>query len=572
MVDNTCYQVLARKYRPTTFDDLKGQPILVQTLRNAIFSYRIPHAILLIGHRGIGKTTTARIIAQTLNCQNLDTSNAHKINPCGHCDSCQTIQHGNQLDVVEIDAASHSGIENIKMIVDSSAYKPHSLTYRVFIIDEIHMLSKHAFNALLKTLEEPPPHLKFIFATTEVSRLPDTIVSRCVRFDLNPFSMSDLKQLINDICHQEKVSIDNDACALLAYAAQGSARDALSILDQAINSLGHHIHLQALRPMLGYAQQNMVMTLLQALMQHNTPAVIKHYNTMIDKGATALNVIKELHHIIYVMVLIKNGHHQIDSGYIDPDQLKQIITIAQSITQPTLMRLWQSLHKGIDDLKFSYALSEAGLMLLLRLCYLSELPEAAQLVNWAMQTQTTLFNPQPMSAPLAQTDSSLPNPQVIEPLNKLVSTDDPRCTSPVPQSPVVEISLPTITTIEDLKDLCTQHKEPLLRCQIEKDIIIHKIDPDNLTIHLSLLNMAPKKLITTLKKFLQDTTGQKWHFSLEKDHDDKTTDYEQQRTKQAAIRQQVTDHPDIKHILTQFPDAEIIKIDPIPTTEIRKNS
>ena len=302
MTENIKYKVLARKYRPQTFADLIGQETLVQILTNAIITNRIANAYLLTGVRGVGKTTTARLIAMSLNCENRKEDSCE---PCGNCDSCQSIRSDHNLDVIEMDAASKTGVDDVREIIDNVKYKPVNSLFKIFIIDEVHMLSKSAFNALLKTLEEPPEHVKFIFATTEVKKIPVTILSRCQRFDLKRVESENLAKHIKKISSLEKVKIDDDAIALLVRAGDGSVRDSISLLDQAIINNDVEVTAETITTMLGLADRGKIYDLVENITKGNTSNSLIIYRDLYNSGADILMIFEELLNAIHSITQIK---------------------------------------------------------------------------------------------------------------------------------------------------------------------------------------------------------------------------------------------------------------------------
>lgn len=299
------YVVLARKYRPQNFEDLLGQDALVQTLTNAIQNNRLHHAYILTGIRGVGKTTTARLIARALNCTGADGKGGPTIHPCGVCDNCKAIAAGRHMDVMELDAASHTGVDDIRELLDSARYAPTNARYKVYIIDEVHMLSKGAFNALLKTLEEPPAHVKFIFATTEIRKVPVTILSRCQRFDLQRLSVETLTQLFTKILANENITAETEALDIIAKAADGSARDGLSLLDQAIVLSNGNINTDVVKKMLGLADRSQTLTLFENLVNGNMEAVLKDISEQYTNGATPMIVLQDLINITHDLAKVK---------------------------------------------------------------------------------------------------------------------------------------------------------------------------------------------------------------------------------------------------------------------------
>ena len=304
-VKNNQYVVLARKYRPQNFEDLLGQDALVQTLTNAIENNRLHHAYILTGIRGVGKTTTARIIARALNCIGEDKIGGPTIHPCGVCDNCKAIASGRHMDVMELDAASHTGVDDIRELLDSARYAPTNARYKVYIIDEVHMLSKGAFNALLKTLEEPPAHIKFIFATTEIRKVPVTILSRCQRFDLQRLTIDTLTNLFSKILKLEKIPAEDEALDMIAKAADGSARDGLSMLDQAIVLSNGEIKTDVVKKMLGLADRSQTLSLFENLIKGNMENVLNSVAEQYTNGATPMIVLQDLINITHDMAKVK---------------------------------------------------------------------------------------------------------------------------------------------------------------------------------------------------------------------------------------------------------------------------
>ncbi len=371
MTVNTEYKVLARKYRPQTFGDLIGQETLVQILTNAITTNRIANAYLLTGVRGVGKTTTARLIAMSLNCENRKESSCE---PCGNCDSCQSIRSDHNLDVIEMDAASKTGVDDVREIIDNVKYKPVNSTFKIFIIDEVHMLSKSAFNALLKTLEEPPEHVKFIFATTEVKKIPVTILSRCQRFDLKRVDSENLGKHLKKISELEKVKIDDDAIALLVRAGDGSVRDSISLLDQAVINNSKNVTAETVTNMLGLADRGKIYDLLESISKGKASESLIIFRDLYNSGADILMIFEEL----------LNAVHSITQIKISPD-IKNDISIpeiervrgdyfSKQLSMNSLGVMWQVLFKGFQELQNGFHLFQLGEMIIIRLIYISSNP------------------------------------------------------------------------------------------------------------------------------------------------------------------------------------------------------
>ncbi|MDP2194187.1 MAG: DNA polymerase III subunit gamma/tau, partial [Alphaproteobacteria bacterium] len=361
------------KYRPQKLSDLKGQELLVDSLRQNIAEGRIPHAFLFHGIRGVGKTTTARIIAKALNCTGVDHKSPMTADPCGVCPSCVAIQNDKHLDVVEIDAASNTSVDNIRELIDSSRYKAVQGRFKIFIIDEVHMLSKSAFNALLKTLEEPPAHVKFIFATTELKKIPDTILSRCQKFDLKRMDQNLLMSYLKEITQKEGFDITPQALSVLARAADGSMRDGLSLLDQAISLSQSHkqdvVQADLVRSMLGQADRWQLVLLIEALLKGQVKDAIEVVGTMLAAGSDPNAILQDVLDFIYAMVTFKTQKIQTNMG-LSEDESNQLWDLARKTQLSSLLQGWQVLLKGHEELIKSPLQKQSLEMILIRLCYI----------------------------------------------------------------------------------------------------------------------------------------------------------------------------------------------------------
>jgi DNA polymerase-3 subunit gamma/tau len=405
--DNTAYRVLARKYRPQNFDQLIGQDAMVQTLANAIRRGRLAHAFLLTGVRGVGKTSTARLIAKALNCIGPDGQGGPTIDPCGVCDPCISIAEGRNIDVIEMDAASHTGVDDMRAVIDAARLAAFGARFKIYIIDEVHMLSKNAFNALLKTLEEPPEHVKFLLATTEVQKVPVTVLSRCQRFDLRRIPADKLAAHFAHIAELEGAGTEPEALALIARAADGSARDGLSILDQAIAHAGMEgggVTASAVRAMLGLSDRAAIRDLFGLLLASDAPGALAALRSQYDLGVDPQSVLRGLLETVHATTLAKLG------GDADPaqsaDEREAYQGWARSLSFPALHRLWQLLLKGHDEVGRAALPIEAGEMALLRVVHASSLPDpgelAKQIANGAppLVSASSGIAPAPASAPL----------------------------------------------------------------------------------------------------------------------------------------------------------------------------
>src|SRR5690349_22243465 len=376
------YRLLARKYRPTEFTTLVGQEAMVRTLRNAIATGRIAHAFMLTGVRGVGKTTTARIIARALNCVGADGKGGPTVDPCGVCENCKSITEDRDVDVIEMDAASRTGVDDVRELIEGVRYRPVSARYKVYIIDEVHMLSEKAFNALLKTLEEPPPHVKFVFATTEIRKVPVTVLSRCQRFDLRRIDSAELAAYLASLADKEKVKIEESALALIARAAEGSARDSLSLLDQAIaHGEGELITADTVRQMLGLADRGRVLDIFEKLMAGKISEALTDLGALYDAGADPLAVMQDLLETTHFLTRVKVAPAA--QGFFDggSGEAKRAAELAAKLSVPSLTRAWQILLKGLFEVRDATRPISACEMALIRLAYAAELPPTDKLVK-----------------------------------------------------------------------------------------------------------------------------------------------------------------------------------------------
>ena len=369
------YRVLARKYRPVDFTTLVGQEAMVRTLRNAIATGRIAHAFMLTGVRGVGKTTTARIIARALNCIGPDGKGGPTVDPCGVCDNCTSITEDRYVDVIEMDAASRTGIDDVRELIEGVRYRPVSARYKVYIIDEVHMLSEKAFNALLKTLEEPPPHVKFLFATTEIRKVPVTVLSRCQRFDLKRVPQHTLVEHFGRIAGIEKVEISPEALSLLARAADGSVRDGLSMLDQAIAHGGGVVDAAQVRDMLGLADRGRVLELFEKTMAGDAPSVVALLGEMHDSGADPVVVLQDMLELTHWVTRLKVAP-EAAAASADSERAHGL-ALAKKLSMGSLTLAWTLLMKGLQETLVAPSPMRAAEMALIRVCFATDLPKPA---------------------------------------------------------------------------------------------------------------------------------------------------------------------------------------------------
>jgi len=372
------YRVLARKYRPQSFAELIGQDAMVKTLANAIEQGRIAHAFLLTGVRGVGKTSTARLVAKALNCVGPDGTGGPTIEPCGVCEPCRAIAEGRHIDVIEMDAASHTGVDDVREIIEAVRYSSVSARFKIYIIDEVHMLSKNAFNALLKTLEEPPEHVKFLFATTEVAKVPVTVLSRCQRFDLRRIPADALAAHFAAVAHKEGILVEDEALAVIARAAEGSARDGLSILDQAIAHGEGQVQAAEVREMLGLADRGRVRRLLEDVLVGNAADALAQLDEAHALGLDPASLLRGLMETLHSVTRAKAGA----SGDVlqSVEEREAAADWASRLSWGSLHRLWQMLLKGLADVQIAPDPNEAAAMALLRLIHSADLPDPAALL------------------------------------------------------------------------------------------------------------------------------------------------------------------------------------------------
>ena len=406
---STPYRVLARKYRPQTFSELIGQDAMVQTLANAIERGRIAHAFLLTGVRGVGKTSTARLVAKALNCVGPDGQGGPTINPCGQCEQCRAIAEGRHIDVIEMDAASHTGVDDVREIIDAVRYASVNARYKIYIIDEVHMLSKSAFNALLKTLEEPPEHVKFLFATTEVDKVPLTVLSRTQRFDLRRIPAEKLAAHFAEVARKEGVDVEDDALRMVARAAEGSARDGLSILDQAIAHGGGKVTAAQVRDMLGLADRGRIRRLLEHVLSGNAAETLSDLDEAHDLGIDPGSILRGMMEELHLATRAKAGAA---TEGLPAEQREAADRLADQLGWGQIHRIWQMLLKGLADVQEAPDPREAAMMALLRLIHAADLPDPAsvlsRLTGEAGNAPTSAPAPSKPAGPTSQLPADLP--------------------------------------------------------------------------------------------------------------------------------------------------------------------
>ncbi|WP_343347434.1 DNA polymerase III subunit gamma/tau [Sphingomicrobium sp. XHP0239] len=548
--ENAAYQVLARKYRPTTFDELIGQDAMVRTLANAIESDRIAHAFLMTGVRGVGKTSTARLMAKALNCIGPDGNGGPTIHPCGVCEPCQAIAEGRHIDVIEMDAASHTGVDDMREIIEAVRYSSVSARYKIYIIDEVHMLSKSAFNALLKTLEEPPPHVKFLFATTEVDKVPVTVLSRTQRFDLRRISADQLADHFAGIAEKEGIAVEPDALAIIARAAEGSVRDGLSLLDQAIAHGGKEVSAAEVRDMLGLADRGRVRRLLDLLMDGDDAGLLAGLDEAHELGLEPASLMRGLLDSLHAISRRKASGK--DDVLRSTEERAAIAADAEAMGWPQLHSLWQLLLKGLKDVEVAPDPREAADMALLRAVHAAGMPDPGAVIDAlnggrappAPANASPDLAPAPTRAPPAAA-STIAEPQ------KSPAEAPPRATADRSHAGLP----PTFADFHALIDRDTANA--LLAVELHDKVGVVAYDPPCLT----LQPKAPLDgdFARSLAKAAEGMTGRAWTVSLERQGGGPSLAEQAVMAKQAD-RDAVMQSPMVKAVTDAFPDAELTDI------------
>jgi DNA polymerase III subunit gamma/tau len=560
------YRVLARKYRPSSFDQLIGHDTLVRTLSNAFNSGRIAHAFMLTGVRGVGKTTTARIIARALNCVGPDGTGGPTMQPCGVCDSCRSIAEDRHPDVIEMDAASRTGVDDIRELIESVRYRPVSARYKIYIIDEVHMLSKAAFNALLKTLEEPPPDIKFVFATTEINKVPVTVLSRCQRYTLPRIPLDTLAAYYGEIAVKEKVEIEPGALALVARAADGSVRDGLSILDQAIAlGFGALITEGAVRDMLGVADRGLTFDLFESVMAGDAPAALAGLEVLYNGGTDPAMVLQDLldvTHFVTRLKLERTTEATTAQPLADGQDLERGRALAAKLGLAALARTWQMLLKGLPEVQMAPHPLKAAEMVLIRLVFVTDLPPPAELIK-ALQNAgagqgTSIVPNGGGNGPRAEAP---PRPVAIQG-GQAMAARQPAPVAAATLAPDAEIAYPRPKSFYEVMELIANQREAILYNHIAA--FVHLVRFESGHIELRPEAEAPRDLATRMGQFLNETTGQRWMITVSREPGE-PTHREQMLAVEAKRRAEVSATPLLKALLLAFPGLTIDKIiDPEP--------
>lgn len=532
--DNLQYVALARKYRPQTFEDLLGQDALVQTLTNAIQNNRLHHAYILTGIRGVGKTTTARLIARAINCTGVDGKGGPTIHPCGECENCKAIAADRHIDVIELDAASKTGVDDMREILDGVRYKPTMARYKVYIIDEVHMLSKSAFNALLKTLEEPPSHVMFIFATTEIRKVPVTILSRCQRFDLQRISVETLVKLFHKVLSAEKIEAEEEALHIVARAADGSARDGLSMLDQAIVLGNGKIESASVKNMLGLADRQQTFCLYEKLLEGNMPEVLSVLHQLYTDGATPMLIIQDLVDITHLLAKTKIIPDFINDATVSEND-REMCKKLNSVSIAILSKIWQMLIKGISELQYANVQIDALEMILMRIAYSANMPTPAELLK-ELKKKSRLINV------AAERKNVLP-------VSTSSAVGEVHIDSDLIAHEGIELS-----TTDDLVKLLNAKRQMLLLYAVKNDMSFKEFAEGRMRIALS--EKADKDLIANLRKFLVKETGVSWVIDIDYEPLGETLAFKETKELERD-KKNISEYPLVKAILSEFGGAKI---------------
>jgi len=530
------YRVLARKYRPQTFSALIGQDAMVQTLANAIKRDRLAHAFLMTGVRGVGKTSTARLIAKALNCVGPDGQGGPTIDPCGLCEPCTAIAEGRHIDVIEMDAASHTGVDDVREIIEAVRYAAVSARYKIYIIDEVHMLSRNAFNALLKTLEEPPAHVKFLFATTEVDKLPVTVLSRCQRFDLRRIPTALLAEHFARVCAEEGVTADPEALAMIAAAAEGSVRDGLSILDQAIAhaDLGGEgqVTPEQVQDMLGLADKSVQRRLLSALLEADAPAVLELVEAQFALGVEPLALLRSQMELVHAITVAQVSRS--NARALSPEERAAIDEWAGKLSAGQLHRLWQLLLKGFEEVRSAPDPLVAAQMALLRVLHAADLPDPGQL---ARKLEALAANPAALAT--------------AAPAN---------APSGAPTATAAPVSANWAELVEQV-----EHSSPMLGASLRLGVRVVSIAPGLLRYQLAP-GLAPLA-DAEIRKGLDNATGLSWQVERVTTGEAQPSLEEARAAAESVARDELRRSPLVAAALAVFPGAELIEDETPPAGE-----
>jgi len=541
------YRVLARKYRPRRLSELVGQEAMVRTLRHAFETGRIAHAFLLAGIRGVGKTTTARIIARGLNCTGPDGTGGPTTEPCGVCASCRAIEEERSLDVVETDAASHTGKDDVQEIVEGARYAPTASRFRVYIFDEVHMLSEKAWNALLKTVEEPPPHVKFIFATTEIRRVPVTVLSRCQRFDLRRVESERLVAHLADICRKEEIEAEEAALALIARAAEGSVRDALSLLDQAAVAGEGRVRLSDVEEMLALADRGRLFGLFEAIAAGDAARALDLFDSLWRGGVDPAALLRDLLDLLHTLTRLRLQRGGDEALAFGPELAKRARELAGRIDHPRLQRWWQMTLKGLEEVRIAPDPRTACEMLLVRLCCVRDLPPPGELAE-LLRTGRMPAPAAPRAAPTAPARDPAPTATAAPALSlrpQPVRGSEARAIRPDPRD------------LAEVLDIVREAGDLPLAAWIHRSARPVRIEPGRL--ELAPVPATPPEFLGRLGEILSRATGRRWMVAFSHGEAGPTLAELEAEAKRARLRE-VAEHPLVRRALELFPGARVVDL------------
>ena len=553
-ISEKSYKVLARKYRPQKFDDLMGQDVMVQTLKNAFKIDRIAHAYMLTGVRGIGKTTTARLLARALNYKTdlIDKPNIEMSETGYHCLEIMESRH---IDVIEMDAASRTGIADIREIIDSINYSPSSARFKIYIIDEIHMLSKAAFNGLLKTLEEPPSHVKFIFATTEVQKVPLTILSRCQRFDLRRFDNDLVRSLLLKVCSKENVKIDDSVIGLISRASGGSARDSLSLLDQAIalSENDEALSEDLIRKMLGLSDQGRIIDLFEYISSGEVEAALGEIRDQVDIGVDPSNLIEALGDLVHEMTRHKVTQENEDNLSLGPENIVRLKSIIEDESVKSLSRYWQMILKAANEIKnFSKPLSALE-MAVIRMCYISDLPTPDEIIKKIESKDISPAEKKTLKS------NSKPSVSMISGSSEKKELDE---------SLIEEVLTKRIPKdFHEIIQLARIHKDVKMQYELENNVSLVSFAKEKIEINIL---KGSESIASDLSKKLFEWTEKKWIVLVSSSQGEKTINQEREES-DLLIRSNIEKHPIYKATVEEFKNTSIKLIEEIPKLSIVEN-
>ena len=540
---NNNSKVLALKYRPQTFDDLIGQEVVAETITNSIKADKIPNAYLFTGIRGIGKTTTARIVAKALNCSN-GIDNLCKEN---FCESCKSISESSHIDVLEMDAASKTGVDDVRDLIEFSRYGPTSAKYKIFIIDEVHMLSKQAFNALLKTLEEPPEYLKFIFATTEIKKIPITVVSRCQRFDLSRIKSSELLEFIKKIKDKENGKISDDALKLIVKISEGSVRDSLSLLDRALLSLdeGKELDLNSAQKIFGYFDKSQLIDLFELILKGEETKVISIYRKIYDQGVEPKVFINDFLELLYYFKNINSLTLESTNFSLNDEEFSKIKNLSNQIDSEVLILFWQFAISSLEEIDIVSNQHLSIEMFLIRLMHLSSVKSENKIENVEAHLKSENF--------VKNTETELTSKTI----NQIKNVAQEEKTKPEVQTEIKAENKININAFEDLIEICSKKKEIKLKYELEKNVNLVKFEKNR--IEISFNESLDKDFVKDLSSKLFEWTGERWIITFSKLKGQMSVKDKEKNVKKQLI-DEMKNSEIFKSVMDKFPDAELIDV------------